>query len=142
MDERKVKTVKQHNAMQSLKMVISMLISCQTIIGCAFFVTGAVVGAGAYTYVNGELKRSYQAAYEQTVQASLSAMKEMNIEVISIEKQGLTTTIEGNINGKPVVTRISRMDVNISEVAVRSGYVGVWDKNFSTAVHEKIALHL
>ena len=123
-------------------MVISVLTGCQIITGCAFFVTGAIVGAGAYTYVNGELKRSYQAAYDPTVQASLSAMKEMHIEVISIKKQGLTTTIEGNINGKPVVTRISRMDVNISEVGVRSGYVGVWEKNFSMEVHEKIALHL
>jgi hypothetical protein len=118
------------------------LLGSQLIAGCALFVTGAVVGAGAYTYVNGELKRTYQASYEKTVQASLSALAEMKIEVQSVDQQGLTTTIAGKRNGKPVTTRISRVDINISEVGVRSGVVGVWEKDFSTQVHEKIARHL
>lgn len=118
------------------------IIGCQCIAGCGLFVAGAVVGAGAYTYVNGELKRSYQAGYEQTVQASVDAMNEMKIEVKSINKQGLTTTIDGKFNGKPVKTDISRVDVNISEVGVRSGYVGIWEKDFSTKVHENIARRL
>jgi type II secretory pathway component PulM len=123
-------------------MSFAALLGCQLIAGCTLFVTGAVVGVGAYTYVNGELKRSYQAAYDKTVQASLSAVAELNIDVRSVKKQGLKTTIDGNFNGKPITTSISRVDVNISEVGVRSGYVGVWEKDFSREVHEQIAQRL
>ena len=69
-------------------------------------------------------------------------MTEMNIDVASVNKQGLSTTIEGRFNGKPVTAVVSRVDINISEVGVRSGYVGVWEKDFSTDIHEKIAQRL
>lgn len=134
--------VKYRGLIKASMAALSALFGCQLIAGCALFVTGAVVGVGAYTYVNGELKRSYQATYDKTVQASVSAMTEMNIGVKSVKKQGLTTTIEGAFNGKPVTASISRVDVNISEVGVRSGYVGVWEKDFSTEIHEKIAQRL
>lgn len=134
--------LKYRGVIRTLATPLFAIIGCQFIAGCGLFVAGAVVGAGAYTYANGELKRSYQAGYEQTVQASVNAMNEMKIEVKSINKQGLTTTIDGNFNGKPVKTGISRIDVNISEVGVRSGYVGVWEKDFSTKVHENIARRL
>lgn len=134
--------LKYRGVIRILATPLFAIIGCQFIAGCGLFVAGAVVGAGAYTYVNGELKRSYQAGYEQTVQASVNVMSEMKIEVKSINKQGLTTTIDGNFNGKPVKTGISRIDINISEVGVRSGYVGVWEKDFSTKVHENIARRL
>ena len=140
--EMKVNRLKYRGVIQSLTAALSALIGCQFIAGCALFVGGAVVGVGAYTYVNGELKRSYQATYDKAVQASVSAMTDMSIIVKSVKKQGLTTAIEGNVNGKPVTANISRVDVNISEVGIRSGYVGVWDKDFSTEIHEKIAQRL
>ncbi|WP_373501568.1 DUF3568 family protein [Desulfococcus sp.] len=135
-------TAKYRSVVRALAAALPALIGCQIIAGCGLFVAGAVVGAGAYTYINGELKRSYQAGYEKAVQASVTAMKEMNIEVKSIKEQGLTTSIDGNFNGKPVKAGVARVDVNISEVGVRSGWVGVWDKSFSTEVHEKIARRL
>ncbi len=130
------------NYRRPFQVLMSALLACQLLAGCAFFVAGAVVGAGAYTYVNGELKRTYQATYDHAVQASERALAEMNISIKSIEKQGLTTVIEGNFNGKPVLVNIARVDLNITEIGVRSGYVGVWDKGFSTEIHEKIAQRL
>lgn len=118
------------------------LISAQIMMGCGLFVAGAVVGAGAYTYINGELKRSYQAGYEETVQASVSVLADLKIETKTIQKQGLTTTIDGRFNRKPVTVSIGRVNLNITEVGVRSGWVGVWDRKFSTEIHEKIALRL
>lgn len=139
--EMKVNILKYRGVTKSLTAALSALIGCQLIAGCAVFVAGAVV-AGAYTYVNGELKRSYQATYEKSIQASEAALKEMNISIKSVKKQALTTAIDGNFNKKPVTINISRIDVNITEIGVRSGYVGVWDKDFSTEIHEKIAQRL
>lgn len=130
------------SAIRSIAAPLLALISAHFMTGCGLFVAGAVVGAGAYTYINGELKRSYQAEYEETVQASMNVLTDMQIEAKSIQKQGLTTTIDGRFKGKPVTVGIARVDVNISEVGIRSGYVGVWDRKFSTEIHEKIARRL
>lgn len=130
------------SAIRSIAAPLLALISAHLMAGCGLFVVGAVVGAGAYTYINGELKRSYQAGYEATVQAAVDALADMQIEAKSIQKHGLTTTIDGRSKGKPVTVGIARVDVNISEVGVRSGYVGVWDRKFSTEIHEKIARRL
>lgn len=138
----KVNILKYRGVIQSLTAALSALIGSQFIAGCALFVAGAVVGVGTYTYVNGELKRSYQATYDRSIQASEAVVKEMNISVKSVKRKGLTTIIDGNFNGKPVTITISRIDVNISEVGVRSGYVGLWEKDFSVEIHEKIAQRL
>lgn len=137
-----VNILKYCGVIKSLTAALSALLGCQLIAGCALFVAGGAVAAGAYTYVNGELKRSYQATYETSIQASEAALKEMNISVKSVKKQALTTTIDGNFNGKPVTINISRVDVNITQIGVRSGYVGVWEKDLSTEIHEKIAQRL
>jgi len=36
--------------------------------GCVAVIIGAGVGAGTYTYIQGELKRSYQAKFDKTLQ--------------------------------------------------------------------------
>lgn len=118
-----------------------LLLSLQ---GCALVVVGtAATGAGIYSYVNGELTRSYQTSYEQALAASVAAVKGMDINVTSQTDNGLVATVAGEyFNGKPITVKVSRMDAAITRVGVRSGFFGIWDKPFSEQIHARIAERL
>ena len=46
--------------------------------GCAAVIIGAGVGAGAYAYIDGALKRSYPAKYEKTYQVCISILSDLS----------------------------------------------------------------
>ena len=49
-----------------------LMVSLITCSGCAAMIAGA--GAGVYTYVSGELKRTYNAPFDKAVSGSLAAL--------------------------------------------------------------------
>ncbi len=46
------------------------------------YVVGAGTGAGVYTYVSGDLKRTYNAPYDRTVKGSHDALQHLKVTVI------------------------------------------------------------
>jgi hypothetical protein len=119
------------------------ILLCLLLSGCTLFVAGAATGIGVYSYIDGELKRSYQSDFDKTVQVSAEVLETLDIKITEKISQGMTATIQGEYyNGKPVTIRILRADTRITEVGVRSGLVGVWDKEFSERIHENIAQKL
>ncbi|MDM8535435.1 DUF3568 family protein [Desulfobacterales bacterium HSG17] len=111
--------------------------------GCGFFVAGAMTGAGIFSYMDGELTRSYQSDFNTTVKACTKALKTNNLTLKGKQLEGLSAEISSEYyNGKPVTITILRAESNISRVSVRSGIVGVWDKNFSEQIHVSIAHYL
>ena len=111
--------------------------------GCSFFVAGAMTGASVFSYMDGELTRSYQSDFDTTVKACTDALKANNMTIKEKIINGLSAEISSEYyNGKPVTVKILRTEVNISQVAIRSGIVGVWDKDFSEQIHVSIAYHL
>ena len=64
------------------KVLILLLLSSYFIIsGCAAFIAGTGAGAGVYTYVNGELKTSYQATFDETNRACTEVLKSLEMEI-------------------------------------------------------------
>ena len=127
------------NKLAAVLMIIG-LITCS---GCAALVVGAGAGAGVYTYVSGELKRTYNAPFEKAVSDSLDALQSLKITVINKESGGITTTINAEKSDKsPVTVNITLLGPNITEVSVRTGVVGLWDKKVSELVHAHIAKRL
>jgi len=111
--------------------------------GCSFFVAGAMTGASVFSYMDGELTRSYQSDFDTTVKACTDALKANNMTIKEKIINGLSAEISSEYyNGKPVTVKILRTEVNISQVAIRSGIVGVWDKDFPEQIHVSIAYHL
>jgi hypothetical protein len=111
--------------------------------GCAAVVVGAAAGAGVYTWMEGELIRSYQSDFDQTAAAAAAALTAMDIPVYETRRNSLTTTLTGEVyNGKPVTVTLQRQAGNITEVAVRSGYVGYWDRGHAERIHAAIAERL
>ncbi len=114
------------------------LIACA---GCAALVAGA--GAGVYTYVSGELKRTYNAPFDKAVSDSLAALQELKITYLDKRSSGITTTIDAEkSDATPVTVIITMLRTNVTEVSVRTGVVGYWDKKVSELIHVHIAKRL
>jgi hypothetical protein len=119
-----------------------VLLAYLTTTGCPLFVVGAA-GIGVYTYVNGELKRSYQTDYDTMITICQEILESRNMKVVEKTPMSLTTTIKSSYyDDKPISIVIKRIELQITEVGVRSGYVGVWDRDFSERFHDSIAERL
>lgn len=119
-------------------LLILVLITCA---GCAALVAGA--GAGVYTYVNGELKRTYNAPFDKAVNDSLAVLQELKITYLDKRTSGITTTIDAEQSDETTITVIITMlGTNVTEVSVRTGVVGYWDKKVSELIHAHIAKRL
>lgn len=111
--------------------------------GCAALVVGAGTGAGVYSYVEGELRRTYPAEFTAALDATRQALDHLEIRVESTTADGMTTLLKAKrSNGSPVTVKIARLSPRVTEIGVRSGFVGLWDKNVSELVHATIAQRL
>jgi len=131
------------------KILIVFMLLCQlSASGCAVValgVAGLGAGLGIYTYIDGELKRMYQANHEESVQAVNIALQELNISVKEQKpyEQGATTVIKAERKDQlPVRITVKSETVRVSEISVRCGYVGIWDKQTSEQIHSAIAQRL
>ena len=123
--------------------IAALIFSLLTCAGCAAMVAGAGAGAGVYTYVSGELKRTYNAPFDKAVADSLAALQGLKIAVRHKTSSGITTTIDAEKSDKsPVTVNITILGTNLTEVAVRTGVVGLWDKKVSELIHAYIAKRL
>lgn len=106
--------------------------------GCAALVV-AGAGAGAYTYIAGNLVREYQADYDDLVKVGHGVFDKLKIELVDDQGTGLNATIEGTKEDDTSVTiTIKRLGRNHSEVGVRTGAVGYANRKQSEEIHAVI----
>lgn len=111
--------------------------------GCAALVVGAGAGAGAYTYVNGELARTYQASYTQTMDACTQLLQDLKMPIKERSSKGDQTIIETERpDGTPMTLKVKIMGLNLTQVSVRTGVVGYWNRDLSQNFHDWIAQRL
>lgn len=111
--------------------------------GCAALVVGAGAGAGAYTYVNGELARTYPAPYTRTMDVCTQLLKDLSMPVKSQHSDGDQTTIESERrDGTPTTLKVKIIGLDLTEVSVRTGVVGYWNRDLSMQLQEFIAKRL
>jgi outer membrane protein OmpA-like peptidoglycan-associated protein len=119
-----------------------LLVSALALSGCAALVA-AGAGAGAYTYIAGNLSRTYQAEYRPTVRASTKALRSPNFTVLSLTGDGLQTVIKGQrADQSPITVVVDRVDQQRTKVGVRMGYIGIGDREAAERVHQALASHL
>ena len=125
-------------------LLLPVILSCYLItVGCAALVTGAVVVAGTYTYKDGELSRLYQAPFDTTNQACTATLQKLKIAITEEASDGINATIKAKrSDGTPVTVKTEMVEPRITKVSVRSGMVGIWDKNVSELIHASIAQRL
>ena len=97
----------------------------------------AAVGAGAYYYVKGDLKRNYEAPMDKTWEATIKSVEELKLTVESQKHDALSGVIKGKMaDEKGFEINLKRLGENLTEVGVRIGTFG--DREKSEAIHDKI----
>ncbi len=124
---------------QALLVVLSIWL----LTGCVAVIVGAGVGAGTYTYTQGELKRSYQAKFEKTLQVCIEILHDLDQPILEKTTDGEKTTIKTKRkDGTAQTIEVSIIDVDWTQVSVRTGVVGYWKKDISQQFQEFVAERL
>ena len=120
-----------------------LLVGMWLLTGCAAVVVGAGVGVGTYTYIKGELIRSYQAGYGDTLQVCIDILNDLEQPIISKTTDGEKTTLQSKRkDGTGQTIDVSIINADMTQVSVRTGVVGYWKKDISQQFHEFIAERL
>jgi outer membrane protein OmpA-like peptidoglycan-associated protein len=118
---------------------LSISLSLFVITGCAVALIGIGAGIGAFAYINGKLIKTYESEYHTTIMASRKTLEELKIPITEEIGDELNTIIRAKRpNGTPIAIEVERIEQNLTEVSVRSGAVGVWDREVSMEIHELI----
>ncbi len=111
--------------------------------GCAAVVVGAGAGAGAYTFLQGELLRTYPAPYERVLAECTRLLEDLGMPIDARVSRGEQTTLETRRrDGIPVTIRLRIVGLEATEVSVRTGTVGYWNRDLSEQFHEFLARRL
>ncbi len=107
--------------------------------GCAAVVVGAGAGTGVYTWVKGELIRSYAKDLSHTENATLESLEYLKITIDEHTQQGSQSTIKAHQrDGSPVTVKLRTIRYDMTEVAIRCGHVGYWDRKDAELIHATI----
>jgi outer membrane protein OmpA-like peptidoglycan-associated protein len=113
--------------------------------GCtaALIGAGAGAGAGAVAYVQGSLIRIYEEDYHRVVHATEKTLIGLRFHVDKTVSDELKTTIEARRgDGSPVTAEVVRLDPGKIQVGIRSGAIGMLDKDVSRQIQDAIGRRL
>jgi len=98
---------------------------------------GVAAGVGAYTYVQGELKADYSYPLDKTWDASLAAMKKLQINITEQQKDAYSGKIMGvDPEGRKVTIKLANKGSTVTSVGVRVGTFG--NQDASQKIHKTI----
>ena len=120
-----------------------LLLSIWLFNGCAAVIVGAGVGAGAYTYIKGDLKRSYEVKFDKALKVCIGILEDLNQPIIERTTDGEKTTIKTKRkDGSPQTIQVAIESIEWTQVSVRTGEVGYWKREVSQQFHNFIAERL
>ena len=93
--------------------------------GCVPLLLGAVAGAGGMTYVKGALIKNVEYDVKKVHKASLSAVKELDLFVLSDELNKHSAIIKAEYDdGRSVRVIIDALTEYVSKITIRIGVFG------------------
>lgn len=125
--------------------VWSSLLNFFGLYGCAAGVIGisAAGTAGAFSYFSGKLTKTYESAYHDAVRASSNTLEKLKIPLTETIADELKTEIKARRpDGTPVAIEVVRIDREHTQVSVRTGSFGLWDKRVSEQIQGYINQNL
>jgi len=124
--------------------VLLSLISAFSLYGCAAALIGiGAAGAGAAAYLNGKLTKTYESEYHHTVRSSRATLEQLKIPITETTTDELKAEIKAKrTDGTPVAIEIIRVEQDLTQVSVRTGSWGVWDRRVSEQIHGYINQNL
>jgi hypothetical protein len=128
---------------QKKVVAVVSLLSIWLLNGCAAVIVGAGVGAGAYTYVKGDLKRSYEVKFDKALKVCVGILEDLDQPIIEKTTDGEKTTIKTKRkDGSPQTIHVAIESIEWTQVSVRTGKVGYWKREVSQQFHNFIAERL
>ena len=119
--------------------IITLISALLLTAGCAAVIVGAGTGAGVYTWVKGELIRSYAENFNHTENTAIQSLEYLKLTIDEKNRTGHETTVKARqSDGSPVTVKIRTLGDGMTEVAVRCGYVGYWDRKTAELIHATI----
>lgn len=111
-------------------------------IGCApVIIGGAAAGAGTYVYYQGNLKTKELASLEETWFAVVSAVEEIDADVVSREKDSVSAKlVVKDIFDKKIRIYLKYVKKDLTDLTIRHGILGDEreSKRFLKRVHNKL----
>lgn len=105
--------------------------------GCFALLAGGAAGAGTAVWLSGKLTQKVDASYEKTIDAARSALKSMQLEVLSEKKAKDVAQIKSRYtDGKEIWIDIRPISGSSTKVEVRVGAVS--DKEAAEEILKKI----
>jgi hypothetical protein len=130
--------------MKTTKAILFVLLFLSFMLqGCVLLAVGAgaAAGVGAVAYIKGELQTTYAAPLDQTYQATLDALEDLDYRVLSDQKDGTEGEIEAKrVGGDSVKVKLSVSGRGTTLVKIRVGIFG--DEAASRTIERKIASRL
>jgi hypothetical protein len=124
-------------------LAVFLLFSIWLLSGCAAVIIGAGVGAGTYTYIKGDLQRSYQVKFDKALDVCISILEDLDQPIIEKTTDGEKTTITTKRkDGSHQTIKVAIESIEWTQVSIRTGVVGYWKKDVSQQFHEFIAERL
>ena len=126
----------------------SAILTCMLAQGCALFVVGAAVGAGAGTasYMGNELRATREVSIDRAWAAANDAMHELQfrIDQTKTAKDAMSGTLQAvTAQNQPVRIQLLRQTDRLTEIRVR---VGTFDttanRQSARLVYDKMSAHL
>ena len=106
--------------------------------GCgAFIVAGA--GAGAYSYISGNVIRTYSADYKETIGACRVVLNQLQVKILEESGDALKTTVRSSrYDGAEITIGVERVGNNLTQVGIRTGFIGIDKTDDSELLHQYI----
>jgi hypothetical protein len=129
---------RRENSMREVKLLMALLLGMSLMLqGCVLLAVGAGAGAATVAYVKGELQTTYGAPLNRAWDASLAALKDLEIKVYSSKKDATEGVIEGTkADGTKVKVNLATAGPDTTTVKIRIGTFG--DEEASVAINRKI----
>lgn len=119
--------------------LLTIFLCCSFVSGCAVVAIGTGIGLGAFAYVNGKLIKTYEYNYNESIQACRDTLRGLSIPITEeISDERKYTINAKRIDETPIKIEIVKLDGNRTEISVRTGSIGIWDKRVSEQIHNYI----
>lgn len=124
-------------------LAVFLLFSIWLLGGCAAVIIGAGVGAGTYTYIKGDLQRSYPIKFDKALNICISVLEDLGQPIVEKTTDGEKTTITTKRkDGSPQTIKVAIESIERTQISVRTGGVGYWKRDVSQQFHDFIAERL
>jgi len=110
---------------QKYSLTIFCIFSLITMAGCIPLLIGAVAGVGGMTYIKGSLVHNVDDTVKRVNKASMEALKDLELFVISDELNRRSSVIKAEYeNGKDVSVFVDALTERSSKITIRVGVFG------------------